>query len=179
MSKQDVVSCFDEIYNSTQKEVLAFITVKCGNTADINDIFQDTYMELYKLIAKRGTNYITNSRALVYRIARRKLARHYSAAERLRRVIPMSSVNEFDDEPNIADLAIEGASLEDIAVNQVMLDTVRKLIKEKPEVVKKVFYLFYDVGLTIPEISKALSMSESNVKHKLYRTLKELREILN
>ena len=44
---------------------------------------------------------------------------------------------------------------------------------------KKVFYLFYDVGQTIPEIARALSMSESNVKHKLYRTLKELQTLLN
>ena len=63
-------------------------------------------------------------------------------------------------------------------IDKLLLEEVNQFIKQKPQDVKKVFYLFYDVGLTIPEISKALSMSESNVKHKLYRTLKELRTLL-
>jgi RNA polymerase sigma-70 factor (ECF subfamily) len=59
-----------------------------------------------------------------------------------------------------------------------MLDEIRRFIEQKPQDVKKVFYLFYDAGHSIPEIAQLLSMSESNVKHKLYRTLKELRAIL-
>ncbi|MFQ9801920.1 MAG: sigma factor-like helix-turn-helix DNA-binding protein [Clostridia bacterium] len=35
--------------------------------------------------------------------------------------------------------------------------------------------MYYSLDLTIPEIAKQLSMSESNVKNKLYRTLKEMR----
>ena len=34
------------------------------------------YMELYQLINKRGTDYITDGKALVYKIARRKIAKH-------------------------------------------------------------------------------------------------------
>jgi DNA-directed RNA polymerase specialized sigma24 family protein len=44
--------------------------------------------------------------------------------------------------------------------------------------VKKVLYMFYELGMTIAEIAEELSMSESNVKHKLYRTLKEVRDSL-
>jgi RNA polymerase sigma-70 factor (ECF subfamily) len=68
---------------------------------------------------------------------------------------------------------------EDFAVNQILLETAQRFILQKPEDVKKVFYLFYNVGLTIPEIAKELSISESGVKNKLYRTLKELRNLIN
>ena len=68
---------------------------------------------------------------------------------------------------------------EEFTVNKMMFETVCQAIQQKSEVVKKVFYLFYDVGLAIPEISKELSISESSVKNKLYRTIKELRDILN
>jgi DNA-directed RNA polymerase specialized sigma24 family protein len=44
--------------------------------------------------------------------------------------------------------------------------------------VKKVFALFYEADLSIAKIAENLSISESNVKHKLYRTLKEIRSIL-
>jgi DNA-directed RNA polymerase specialized sigma24 family protein len=36
----------------------------------------------------------------------------------------------------------------------------------------------YDVDLTIVEIAEVLSISESSVKNKLYRTLKEIRKLL-
>jgi RNA polymerase sigma-70 factor (ECF subfamily) len=67
---------------------------------------------------------------------------------------------------------------EDYVIDQMMHDSARQIIRGKPEDVKKVFYLFYDLGLTIAETAQALSMSESNVKNKLYRTRKELRGLL-
>ena len=54
MSNPNIASRFDDIYDSTNQAVLAFITAKCKNTADISDIFQDTYMELYQVLIKRG-----------------------------------------------------------------------------------------------------------------------------
>jgi len=50
-------------------------------------------------------------------------------------------------------------------------------VQSKSKEVQKIFYLFYMGGLTIPEITKELSCSESNVKNKLYRTVKEIRTI--
>ena len=178
MSNPDIASRFDEIYNSTSKAVLAFITSKCRRTADISDIFQDTYMELYQVLSKRGAGYVTNDKAFVFRIAKQKLARYYTLLERLRIFIPMTTTNEDEDEVELSDFEVDTFSMEVFAVNQILLETARQYIQQKPEDVKKAFYLFYDVGLSIPEISRALAISESNVKNKLYRTLKELRNLL-
>ena len=72
MSNPNTVSRFDDIYNSTNKSVLAFITAKCRNTADISDIFQDTYVELYQVLIKRGAEYITSEKAFVLKIKKQK-----------------------------------------------------------------------------------------------------------
>ena len=188
MSNPNIASRFDEVYNSTNKAVLALITAKCGRTSDINDIYQDTYMELYQLLLKRGADYVTNERALVLRIAKRKIARYYSLKERLRLFVSMTATDEDGREVDLLDFEAEAFSAnsfltdsfltEDFTEKQALLDTARQLIQSKPEAVQKVFYLMYDVGLSIPEIAAALSMSESNVKNKLYRTLKELRGML-
>jgi hypothetical protein len=37
MNDSDIVSRFNEIYDSTNKYIVAFITVKCGNSSDISD----------------------------------------------------------------------------------------------------------------------------------------------
>lgn len=178
MSNPNAVSRFDEIYNSTSKAVLAYITAKCGRTADINDIFQDTYLELYQVLSKRGADYVTNGKAFVLRIAKQKIARHYSLLERFRSFISMTTANRDGEEVELSDLEADTFLTEDFTVNQVLLETARQFIQQKPEDVKKAFYLFYDVGLTIPEIARMLALSESGVKNKLYRTLKELRNLL-
>jgi len=178
MVDPNITSRFNEIYDSTNKTVLAFVTAKCCNTADIQDIVQDVYIELYRLLNKRGVDYIKNERAIVLRIAKQKLSRYYSLMERLRMFLPMTVTNEDGDEVNLTDFEAYAFLTEDFIVDKIMLDETRRLIQNKPQDVKKVFYLFYDVDLTIPEIAKTLSMSESNVKHKIYRTLKELRNLL-
>jgi len=173
-----ITSRFNEIYGSTYKGVLSYVTAKCGNTADVQDIMQEAYVEMYQILAKRGVDYIKNEKAFCLRIAKQKLSRHYTLLERFKMFVPMISTNNDGDEMEATDFEDESFLVEDFTVNQLLLEEVRRLIEQKPIAVKKVFYLFYDVGNTIPEIAQLLSMSESNVKHKLYRTLKKLRELL-
>ena len=178
MSNSNVASRFEEIYRKTEKAVLTFITVKCGRVADINDIFQDTYLELYQIMLKRGVEYITNERALVLKIARQKVSKYYSLMDRLKMFTSISTKDEYGEEVNLTDTEADSFLLEEFVVNQMMLDTVRQLIEKKPEDVKRIFYLYYDVELKISEIANELSMSESSVKNKLYRTLNELKNQL-
>jgi len=136
-------------------------------------------MELYQVLIKRGDNYVKNEKAFLIRLAKQKLARYYSLLERMKIVVSVNAANEDGEEFDLSDFEIDSFLMEDYAVDQILLDDARKIIQSKPDEVKKVFYLFYDVGLTIPEIAESLSMSESNVKKKLYRTLKELQNLLN
>ena len=184
MSNPNIASRFDDIYNSTQKAVLSFITAKCKNTADISDIFQDTYMELYQVLIKRGVEYITNDKAFILRIAKRKISRYYSLSERLKMFVSMNAINEDNenDEFELSNADIESFitenSTEDYVVNKIIIENLWQIIQKKPPEVKKIFYLFYDAELTIPEIAQMLSLNESNVKSKIYRIVKELQNLL-
>ena len=184
LSREDTALRFCEIYDSTKKAALAFITAKCGNTADIGDIFQDTYLELYQVLERRGVSYVTNEKALVKRIAGRKLAKYYSLKKRLGIFASMTKTGEDGQETDMSETELawceaDSFLTEEFAVNRIMVENAKRFIMQKPQETRKVFYLFYDVGLTIPEIAEALSISESNVKNKLYRTLKELRSLLS
>jgi len=158
---------------------LRFVIAKCGRVADINDILQETYLELYQLLIKRGADYVTNEKALILRIAKQKIAKYYSLAERLKIFVSMTATYDHGEETELSEFKADTFLTEDFVLNQVMFETVRQFIQQKPEIVKKIFYLFYDVGLTIPEIAIELSVNESSVKNKLYRTIKEMRNILN
>ena len=112
------------------------------------------------------------------RLAKQKLARHYSLQQKLRMFVSAYAENDDGEEVDFTDLEADAFLTEDFVVQQATLDAAREYIHSRPEIVQKVFYLFYDVGLTIGETAEALKISESQVKNKLYRSLKELRRLL-
>jgi len=177
MTDPAIASRFDAIYDATRRDVLAFITAKCARTADISDIFQEIYLELYRLLEKRGVQYVTHEKALVMRIARHKLAKHYTLLDRLKMFVSMTTATHREDDAT-PDLPLDDFSTEEFAINDLLLEEAWQYIQTKPPQVRKIFYLIYDIGLTIAETAQLLSMTESNVKNNLYRTLKALRNLL-
>ena len=138
MPNPNIASRFDEIYNSTSRQALAFITAKCRNTADIADILQDTYLELYQVLSKRGADYVTNDKAFVFKIARQKISRYYSLLERLKIFVSMNGANENGEDIELPENENTAFVLEDCAVNNILLENARMFIQSKPEEIKKV-----------------------------------------
>ncbi|MGI5897510.1 MAG: RNA polymerase sigma factor [Oscillospiraceae bacterium] len=172
MVDQAATSLFNALYDATNRKVLSFIIAKCSNTADIRDLFQETYLELYALLVKRGTKYVKNGEALVMKLARQKVYRHYSLLRRLR---PAVSIPEpAEEEPCLEQAEV---ALEDDAFTAALIAEIGGILSQKPQQVQKIFYLYYSLDRSIPEIAALLSMSEANVKNKLYRTIRELREL--
>jgi RNA polymerase sigma-70 factor (ECF subfamily) len=176
MVDQNIISLFNNIYDTTNRKVLGFIT-KCSNTSDIRDIFQDTYMELYTVIVKRGLGYIENSEAFVMRIAKQKVYRYYSLLDRLKFAAPLFVADNDGNEINIADLESDDYSLDISMLNRALIEDIRREISTKPQIVQKIFFMRYSLDMTIPEIAELLSVGESYVKNKLYRTISELRKL--
>ena len=176
MVDSNVVATFNNIYNATNNAVLSFVMAKCGNIADIQDIVQETYIELYRVLEKRGADYIENEKAFCLRIAKHKIHRHYSLAERLRMLVPLTWTDD-GEESDFFELEADFMT-DEFAIDRIMVEEAKAFIRKKPQDVQKVFYLYYSLGNTIPEIAQLLGLGESNVKQKLYRTLKELREVL-
>lgn len=174
MANQNQDTFFQELYDATHEKVLAYIIVKCGNTEDIADIFQETYMEIVSVIRKRGTAYMKNPDAFVMQIAKRKVYQHYKLLERLHDTIEKYRVEENDSESS----PVEMVSLEETIMTRITVDMAIEYLEQKDELTRKIFYLYYYMEQTIREISELFLIKESTVKNKLYRTLKELREYL-
>ena len=160
---------FNQIYDSTYRATLIYVTAKCHNTEDIADILQETYTELYTVICRRGADYIKDTGAFVRKIAKSKVYRHYSFFERIKNNM---SINEIEDV-----FSEEGFDLENVVINKLTVEDVDKHIFSKPQVTQKIFCMYFSLDMTISEIAKALDVKESYVKNKLYRTLGELREM--
>ena len=154
---------FKEIYETTYPQILKFIIVNCYDFNDVNDIIQDTYIELLNK-TKKGIE-VDNLESYLCRIAKNVIKRYYFNKKRLVLVSNDDIDIEIKDDTNIE---LDFISQENV---QKIWDYVAK----KDTIIAKIFYLYFVSDLKILDIAQELKMSESNVKHKLYRTIKELK----
>ena len=84
-----------------------------------------------------------------------------------------------DDDTDALELLPDDVVVEDKVIDDIVISELRGEIAKKPLVTQKIFYLYYSLDMTIPQIAKLLKLGESYVKNKLYRTIKELRQIFS
>lgn len=167
---------FNEIYDNTSKTVLAYITAKCCNINDINDIFQETYTELFIVLNDKGPDYIKNHSGFMLKTAKQKIYKYYSAKERLKMQISAVQVDKNEKEYDLTDLFEKEFSTEENYFVKEQIEEIAKFLSEKDLITRKVFYLFYLQDLKISEISELIGISQSAVKNRLYRTLNSIKE---
>ena len=145
---------------------------KCANIDDVNDLLQDTYIELYKILKRKKYIVLENCQNYVIGIAKKKIQRHYGLLYSLKIYSIFSDTGEEEYELDIS----SDIDLEAYIITKLNAEKVWKYIKEKDIKVIKVFYLYYYLELKISEIAKRLNLSESNVKNILYRTIKDIKK---
>lgn len=75
MSTREPQNSFEAIYKDTYNDLLKFLIFKCNNLDDVNDILQETYIELFKIIEKKD---IKNVKSYIIGIAKNKLKGRFS-----------------------------------------------------------------------------------------------------
>lgn len=163
---------FEEIYNETKESVYRYITAKCFDLADIDDIFQSTFINVYDAIVKRKGS-IENREAFVILIAKRQLAKYYPLAKRLRAQVSLSPRGDNEKNCELPD----DMDIEDIAADKALLEQINGEIFKKPLVTQKIIFMYYYRDMTIPQIAQAMELGESNVKRHIFKTIEELRRL--
>jgi RNA polymerase sigma factor (sigma-70 family) len=166
-------SFFNEVYERNYIRIIKYIVSKCRYIADVQDITQDVFSEFYALIRKRGIGYVQSPDALLIKIAKVKLYRYYSLIDRLKIAFPGGR----EEAPEGESLDIEDKEISDRMMNTLITSEIWDILKNKSESVKKAMYLYYYCGATLKETSEILGLGESDVKHKIYRTLQEIRNV--
>lgn len=164
---------FEQVYNDTYSKTLRFTIIKCNNIDDINDILQDTYIELLKIIKKKKSMDTDNLDAYIIGIANNVIKRHYHKKKK-ENVLSFYSNKEEENDLDLTD----SFDLEQNIITKENVRVVWEYVKSKDLITSKIFYLYFALGLKISEVSKELELSESNVKNRIYRTLKELKKYL-
>ena len=159
---------FENIYQRTYDNTLKFIVIKCNNIDDINDIIQDTYIELYHKLQRKNID-VENDKNYIVGIAKNIIKRHYRKVKNENNEI---SINEYENMEVSDDINIE-----DNFITQENAKDVWNYIENKDIITTKVFYLYYILGYKIEEIAEEMNLNLSNVKSRIYRNIKEMKKI--
>ena len=159
---------FENIYQRTYDNTLKFIVIKCNNIDDINDIIQDTYIELYHKLQRKNID-VENEKNYIVGIAKNIIKRHYRKVKNESKEI---SINEYENMEVSDDIDIE-----DNFITQENAKEVWNYIENKDIITTKVFYLYYILDYKIEEIAEEMNLNLSNVKSRIYRNIKEMKKI--
>ena len=171
----DQKHAFTQLYEETYDELLKYIVTHCSNLEDANEILQDTYLDFYRALSKDKT--ILDAKCYLFAIAKNKVKKHYTLFYRFKTISLFTSIKDTNNE--IQDLIADDTDLEEQIMINLEIEEVWAHLKQKKQIIQKVFMLYYYFEMTHKEIAEALSISESSVKNYLYRTLKELRKEMN
>lgn len=160
---------FKKIYDETYNNILRYIIIKTSNINEVNDIIQETYLELWNILKRRVLRE-ENLNSFMIGIANNKIKKHYTFLKKLKFLIKDSSNKDIED------IKEEKISLEELNIKKEEWDSVWRYLKtRKNQDIPKIYYLYYVEGINIKEIALVLKVRESYVKNLLYRTLKELK----
>ncbi len=166
---------FDKVYEGTFADVRRFVAVRCADPDDLFDVLQEIYLEYYRLLRRKGTDYPTEDRAIVFTIAERKVKRYYSLKQRLRRILPLWRLDDEETTDPVVDIP-DPINLEELAMRKDEVDRIDRLLARYPAETRKIFYLYFAEELKLQEIATSMDLPLSTVKSRLYRTLRELKQ---
>lgn len=172
MAKTKTLKLFDEIYDETYNDILKYVVLRSNNLEDAQDIVQNTYIALFKQMFKKKD--IQDSTSYLKGIASHKVMDYYRFKYRAKIV---SLFEKKDESATILDFVPSEEDIEKITIRKENVENIWSFLKTKKTVISKIFFLYYYCDETIDEIANDLSLTSSNVKNHLYRTLKELKDM--
>lgn len=172
---------FNELYEATVRPTTGYLMARCRRQADLADLLQETYLEVFRALSRTPVQRLRSGPALVRQIAKQRLYRYYRKLERLDEISLTQQPDETDDgEVNLSDIKqledylSEGP--DDLVYDRIIMEQIHGMIKEAPEFDREIVRMRYGLDLTFREIADVLECPESTVKSRLYRFLKKVRE---
>lgn len=172
MNTQKLLKKFEKIYQDTYRHTLKYIVCKCNNLNDVDDILQETYLELFKVIQEKRK--IENYQSYIIVIAKNKIIKYFELHKKINTI---SIFQENDNEEYTIDLDA-GIDIESDFIKKENIDEIWNYLKTANTDISKIFYLHFILDMTFKDISKELEISESTIKSSLYRMIIKLKSLI-
>ena len=78
---QMIDRAFHEIYDATYSRTAAYLTARCRQLSDVDDLLQETYLAIYRVLTAQGRSALENPEAYVISVAKTKIIDWYRKAK--------------------------------------------------------------------------------------------------
>ena len=154
---------FAEIFARYKKLIYRTIFNFVGSSPDVNDLFQEVFLRIYKSLARYNPEYQFSTWVI-------KITTNI-CLDRLRRKRPdhetMESIEEVGD---------SRSSPENSCLDRERAERVRKALQELPEDYRTPVILFHQQGLSYEEMAEIMGQPMTIIKNRLYRARLMLRD---
>jgi RNA polymerase sigma factor (sigma-70 family) len=157
---------FSEIVTRYKRLVYATICNFIGNSPDVNDLFQEVFLKVYKSLASYNPDYQFSTWVV-------KIATNV-CMDRLRQKRLEQAPTEDIDE--IVDHRLNP---EDHYLAKERLERIKRAVQELPEDYRVLVILFHQQGLSYEALVQITGQPVTIVKNRLYRARLMLRDKLN
>lgn len=166
---------FDRFVSESGKDILRFCRMNVGESAEGDDLYQDTMLTLWEQADKLNKNdslksYALSVSILIWRNKRRKFAwRH--------RIAAFESYEKHVENG----FHMPGKSTEEPEqqlLQKEMTEIVQRQVQALPQKYRTIVYLYYSAGLKFKEIAECLHIPESTVKSRMRRAKSILKKEL-
>jgi RNA polymerase sigma-70 factor (ECF subfamily) len=153
---------FNELHKRYSKKMYSYLYRLLGDKFFIKDLYQEIFVKIYNIGIKRKEKQLNNFNAYIYQTAKNLCLNHFKSENKLPDVYSeymneiKSDDNEFDDDK---------------------IEILKKSVKLLPEIYREVIILSEFENLSNPSIAQITGDTEINVRVKLHRAKKMLREI--
>lgn len=158
-SQQGNEEAFYGLYQILHQPLFRFLLSRSKTREDAQDILQELFIDLWRSLKRFSYKSDAHFYAFVYKIARRKLSKHYQS----------QTTSELD-ENKLPELLADFP--EDFRY-------IHKAIGRLPDKYREVIELRYWSQLSHQEIANLLGLSENNVKVIHHRGLGKLQDYIN
>lgn len=158
------------IYAASRPELLRFLVARCGDKAEAEDLLQDLWLKLDRIVVGP----VSNGRAYLFRMANnlvldRRRAQHRAMARDRAWVGEGAAIGERPDPAPLADEAMSASQEADV---------LSRAIANLPPGARRALQLYRFEGLGQGEVAATMGISRSGVEKHLALAMRQLRTAL-
>ncbi len=176
MDTQMIDRAFNEIYDATYSKTAAYLTARCRQLSDVEDLLQETYLAVYRILAAQGHSALENPEAYVISVAKTKTIDWYRKTKADDTNLAPAPLAE--DDSWLTQLPDPTPTPEETYQDSETMAELKRLLSTREERTRQAFYLHYCFGFSFPEIGNLQGRSESTVRSGVFRAAQEIRAVL-
>ena len=158
---------FTKLYHQTYQMLLRYVIVKCDNLANVEDIVQNVYLKVYKLLDRKDISYFSNP--MLIKLCKNELFRYYNLKNKFKSIFYDVKVEYCENIPS-------GQNIEKDLEIHLSLEEAWNMIQQQDLDVQKIAALYFLDDLSLKDISQLMHLNVNTVKSKLYRLIHLLKE---